>query len=448
MQIKLPEEVVFILHTLGKNGFEAFVVGGCVRDSLSGKEPHDWDITTSALPEEVKRCFERTIDTGIRHGTVTVRVNHQSFEVTTYRVDGEYENNRKPKQVSFTDDITLDLSRRDFTVNAMAYHPVCGLVDPFGGEEDIRRKIIRCVGDPQQRFEEDALRMLRAVRFSAQTGFSIEENTLHAIHRKHTLIANISIERIREELNKILLSDDVMKLKILYDTGILRDILPELCDCFETEQHIKYHIYDVGTHSLHVTQNVPKKLYLRWAALLHDLGKPAKKTTDEDGVDHFKGHGEVSVQLAADICRRFKMDNRSTDKILRLIKYHDREIINRKKTVKRAVLDVGEDIYLDLLDLKRGDAKGQNLVWSAPRLGHYDELERIYYECKAEQEAFSLRDLAVSGNDIKNMGFQGKEIGLILSHLLLYILDNPEDNRLDTIHEIIEKNKKEWLEMP
>lgn len=441
----IPKDVTTIINTFYQHGFSAYMVGGCVRDLLAGITPSDWDITTSAKPEQIKALFEKTVDTGIRHGTVTVLIGNTPYEVTTYRIDGAYENNRKPLSVEFTDNIIQDLARRDFTINAMAYNEQNGLVDPFGGQDDMRAQIICCVGEPDVRFTEDALRMLRAVRFHAKTGFAVDLTVLDSICKNAHLIKNISLERIRDELNKILLSNRIMSIRMLYDTGLLKYFLPELCTCFETEQHIKYHLYDVGTHTLHVTQNVPADLVLRYSALLHDVGKPAKKTTDQDGVDHFKGHGEVSVTLSRVILRRLRLDNKSIDKILRLIKYHDREIVATKKAVKRCVFDVGEDIFLQLLDLKRGDALGQNLVYTKQRLGHYDELERIYYESKADNEAFCIKDLAVDGNDLKKLGLSGKQVGNVLNHLLSHVLERPADNEKELLLKIVEKNQNLWL---
>ena len=445
MKITLPGAVKKIIETCHKAGFSAYAVGGCVRDSLLSRTPGDWDITTSALPEEIKKLFPKTIDTGIKHGTVTVRMDSESFEVTTYRIDGEYKDSRHPESVTFTDKIEEDLARRDFTINAMAYNDVAGLIDPFGGMEDLKAGVIRCVGDPIKRFSEDALRMLRAVRFSAQLGFRILPETLDAMQVLAETVSAVSAERIREEIVKTALCDCEKAFRILCATGILDVILPELSKCFNVEQNIKYHLYDVGTHTMIVTKNVPAKTHLRMAALFHDLGKPEKRTTEPDGINHFKGHAEVSVRLSEDIMKRLKFDNKTTDKVLRLVKYHDREIVLTKKAVKRAVLDVGDDIFLDLLDLKRGDCLGQNPMHTRHRLALYDEIEKIYNECKADNEAFSLRDLAVGGRDIAALGFVGKEIGELLNALLNHVLEFPEDNQKEKLIKILEKNQKLWL---
>lgn len=442
MKISIPENANFILDTLEKSGYKAYVVGGCVRDSLLGIFPEDWDITTSAEPCEVKALFPKTFDTGLKHGTVSVLVDNEIFEVTTFRCDGEYKDNRRPEQVTFTKFLEEDLSRRDFTVNAMAYSPKDGLIDPFGGMDDLQNKIIRCVGKADKRYQEDALRMLRAVRFAAQKDFSIEEDTCHAIRRNASLVQNLSVERVISEFTKILLSDHLERIETLYDVGLLAYMMPELCRCFETTQNIKWHIYDVGRHSLHATKHMDKKPYLRYSALMHDWGKPLTKGTNPDGSDSFRNHAKESVRLAEDFMERYKFSNNDKDKILRLIKHHDREIIPEKKYVKRAVNAVGEDIFLDLLNLKRADAKSQNFALTEPRLAIYDELEFLYNTCKDNNEVFSLKNLAVNGNDVVAFGYRGKEIGEVLNSLLNYVIDHPEENKKEILLKKL-KTKKE-----
>ena len=431
--IKLPEKVKIIIDELEKNGHEAFVVGGCVRDSLLGKTPDDWDITTSALPENVMEIFKKTVPTGIKHGTVTVLACGEPFEVTTFRCDGIYLDGRHPESVTFSREIDDDLSRRDFTVNALAYSEKTGLIDLFGGVVDLKNKVIKCVGEPSVRFSEDALRMMRAVRFSAQHGFRIEEKTLLAIKEKAHLIKKVSPERIKAELDKIMLSSSPEKIKLLYETNLLDYILPELSACFSCVQNIKYHIFDVGNHTLEVLKNTPPILHLRYSALFHDLGKPDKKTTDEAGVDHFKGHAEISVIKAESIMKRLKFDNLTKDKVLRLITHHDRQILVGRKYVKRAVSFVGDDIFSDLMLLKIADAKGQNPKWVKVRFGIYDEIIKIYKEIKENNEPFSLKNLKINGNDLKERGFSGKEIGELLNKALLYVIDNPEENEKEKI---------------
>ena len=439
MQMTLPQEVQYILQTLHNMQYPTYVVGGCVRDVLRGKTPKDWDITTAAPPEVVMAAFSKTIPTGIRHGTVTVVLAGGQYEVTTFRVDGAYENHRSPQSIVFTQDVTEDLSRRDFTMNAIAYHPETGLIDPLGGQEDIKKGIIRCVGDPVVRFDEDALRMLRAVRFSAQTGFPLQKDILQAMKQLAGLMSKISGERIRDELLKTLLSDRPETVIILQETGILAVILPELDRCFSVLQNIKYHVYDVGRPSIEVMRHTPNNAVLRLAGLFHDLGKPDKKTTDEAGVDHFKGHDAQSVLLADGVLGRLRFDNRTKDDVLRLIRHHDRRIEPTKKSVRRAASAIGADLFLDLLALQRADMRGQNPALLEERLAYLDTIESLWKEIVADGEALSVADLAIGGNDLLQLGYQGKQIGRALSAALEYILDHPEANTRPILLEWIQK---------
>ena len=309
MQIAIP--VLQVLSTLTNAGFEAFVVGGCVRDSLMGRTPHDWDVTTNASPDDMIRIFQHfsVIPTGLAHGTVTVIADGLPVEVTTYRVDGDYTDHRHPNEVHFTTSLQEDLARRDFTVNAMAYHPEHGLVDLFGGMEDINRKIIRCVGDPVERFTEDALRMLRAVRFSAQLGFTVEENTKAALARMSGNLEHVSAERIQTELVKLLVSDHPDYLRTAWETGLTREFLPEFDACMETAQNTPHHCCNVGEHILKSLTEIENDRLLRITMLLHDIAKPVVKKTDENGRDHFKTHGPAGEKLAGKILRRLKFDN-------------------------------------------------------------------------------------------------------------------------------------------
>lgn len=419
-----------IIETLEQAGYSAYCVGGCVRDGLMGRTPNDWDIATSALPAQMQPLFEKTVATGVEHGTITVLLHGSAYEVTAYRIDGEYCDHRHPEEVTFVENISGDLARRDFTVNAMAYHPKKGLLDLFGGQQDIQNHVLRCVGEPERRFTEDALRMLRAVRFAAQLGFSIHADTMRAIDSCGTLIGHVSAERIRDELVKLLLSNDSAGgLHLLEQSGLMAHILPELHACVGVEQHIKYHRFDVFEHTCEVVRNTPPDLSLRMAALLHDIGKPAAKTTDADGIDHFRGHADISAQLTEQILARLKFDNHTKDCVARLVKHHDREILPDKRAVKRAALKVGEDIFLPLLALKRADCLGQNLTHTAYRLNIYNEIERMYWQSKREHEAFGLRDLAVNGNDMKELGLTGSAIGDMLQTLLQHVIDHPAENK-------------------
>ena len=323
IKIQIPDSVQFIIQTIEEAGFEAYAVGGCVRDSILGRMPNDWDITTSAKPEEVKKLFRHTVDTGIQHGTVTVLVKKECYEVTTYRIDGEYEDGRHPKQVNFTSLLSEDLRRRDFTINAMAYNEKSGLVDLFGGQDDLEKGIIRCVGDARERFTEDALRIMRAVRFSAQLGYEIEEKTAEAIKELAPTLARISVERIQVELVKLLVSNHPEYVLKLYEMGLTKVFLPEFDSMMETPQDNPHHIYSVGMHTIKAMQLVSNDKLLRLAMLLHDTGKATTRSTDEKGIDHFHGHPVESSIIAKKVLKRLRFDNETIDRVSLLVLYHD-----------------------------------------------------------------------------------------------------------------------------
>ena len=345
MQIILPKNVNKIIHVLEEHGFQAYAVGGCIRDSLLGRTPHDWDITTSALPEQVKALFKKTVDTGIQHGTVTILLDGEGYEVTTYRLDGEYEDSRHPKEVTFTSLLSEDLKRRDFTVNAMAYNEKDGLVDLFGGQKDMEEKVIRCVGDPLERFTEDALRILRAVRFAAQLGFSIEERTREAIGILAGNLEHISAERIQAELVKLAVSPHPEEFYTACETGITRVILPEFDEAMETPQNNPHHCYNVGRHMIESMRQIEPDKVLRLTMLFHDIGKPVVRSTGEDGVDHFFGHADVSAQMACDILKRLKFDNETLNTVEKLITYHDFRPHPNERSVRRFLNKVGKDLF-------------------------------------------------------------------------------------------------------
>lgn len=441
MQLTVPAKVEKILNTLEEAGFEAYAVGGCVRDSLLGRMPDDWDITTSARPEQVKALFRRTVDTGLKHGTVTVMIDKEGFEVTTYRVDGEYEDGRHPKEVLFTASLEEDLKRRDFTINAMAYNPKTGLVDLFGGIEDIERKIIRCVGEAMERFTEDALRILRAVRFSAQLGFVIEEGTREAIQALAPNLRHVSAERIQTELLKLLVSPHPDYLRVAYETGVTKEFLPEWDVCMVTEQNTPHHCWNVGEHTLQSLVNVRADKVLRLTMLLHDMGKPQVKKTDENGRDHFKTHGAASEKMAGAIMRRLKLDNDTIKKVCRLIKWHDYRPLPEPSQVRRAVHLVGEDIFPLFLEVQRADMMAQSEYKREQKENRLDGVEQIYHEIITRGECVSLKTLAVTGRDLIEAGFRpGKEIGEILDYLLDRVLERPEDNEKETLLEAA----REW----
>jgi len=442
----IPDEVVNIINVLSRHGYEAYIVGGCVRDTIMGRLPSDWDIATSATPEQVKSLFYKTVDTGIKHGTVTVVTNGENYEVTTYRLDGEYLDNRHPESVHFTSSIEEDLGRRDFTVNAIALSPSGKIVDPYRGLDDIKAKTIRAVGDPDRRFGEDALRMLRAVRFSAQLGFQVESNTLESIRRNCALIKNISNERIRDELTKILLSDNPMTFDLLMDTGLLSHVMPEFEACFLTAQNNPYHVYNVGEHTLYSVAYIEKNNILRWTMLLHDIGKPAVKTTDEKGIDHFYNHVQKSMEIAASILKRLKFDNKSSEKILKLVKYHDIDINPEPKAVRKAVSKIGAELFPDLLKVIEADKSAQNPKFFEKRLKALKRIKEIFDEIEANGQCTSIRELALSGHDLISLGFkQGKGIKKALDLLLEKVIENPELNEREKLIKIAQSIKNSTL---
>lgn len=439
MRINIPEKAKYIIDTIQAAGYEAYVVGGCVRDSILGREPEDWDITTSAKPEQVKELFRRTIDTGIQHGTVTVMLDKDGFEVTTYRIDGKYEDGRHPKEVTFTPCLTEDLRRRDFTINAMAYNDEAGLVDIFGGLEDMESKIIRCVGSAEDRFGEDALRIMRAIRFSAQLGYAIEEKTGKAIAELAPSLKQISAERIQVELIKLLTSDHPDFLRIAYEAGVTKVILPEFDVAMETPQVHPHHQYNVGEHTLHALLNVAPGKNLRLAILFHDIGKPATLTWDEkDGTTHFYGHPAVSEVMAKEIMRRLKFDNDTIYKVARLVRYHDYGNGEEPtlKMVRRAVNKMGEDIFDELLQVKKADVLAQSMYMREEKLESIQRWRELYREIVERNQCVSLKTLAITGSDLIAAGRKpGRELGELLNKLLELVLEHPEYNTKDKLLE-------------
>ena len=436
MEYALDPGALALLGDLERAGYRAYLVGGCVRDLLRGERPHDWDICTSARPEEVLALFsgETVVPTGLRHGTVTVRLEHRPYEVTTFRVDGTYSDGRRPDAVRFTADLKEDLARRDFTINAMAYHPDRGLVDLFHGMDDIRNKVIRCVGSPLERFQEDALRILRAVRFSAQLGFAVEKETEDGIRALAPNLKCVSAERIQTELVKLLVSSHPDYLRTAYETGVTRQFLPEFDVCMGTEQNTPHHCWTVGEHILHSLAGVRADKVLRLTMLLHDIGKPAVKTTDEKGRDHFKTHGAQSEKMAKIILRRLKFDNDTTEKVCRLIRWHDARPLPEMKQVRRAVNRIGEDIFPLYLEVQRADMLAQSGYKRAEKEARLDGVTLCYRKILEENQCISLKELAVKGKDLIEAGYRpGPEIGEKLNFLLEHVLECPEDNRKEIL---------------
>lgn len=434
MKIILPEKVNFIINRLKENGYEAYAVGGCVRDSVLRRIPDDWDITTSATPNETKALFPRTFDTGIEHGTITVLVEKESFEVTTYRVDGEYEDSRHPKEVVFTRSLREDLLRRDFTINAMAYNEEEGLVDIFGGMKDLEQKMIRCVGNAQERFGEDALRILRAVRFAAQLGFEIEPDTMEGIRKLAPTLANISAERIQVELIKMLVSPNPGLLKLAYELGITKIILPEFDEMMHTEQETPHHMYSVGVHTLKAIEQGRADKVLRFTMLLHDVAKPQMKTVDASGVAHFKMHDIKGAETAKKILKRLKFDNDTLGKVTKLIQYHDYRMPAQPKNVRKAICKIGEELFPYYLEVRKADTMAQSDYMREEKLQNIVQIERCYQEVLAKKECVSLKTLAITGSDLIADGMQpGKQIGAVLQALLELVLEYPEYNEKEAL---------------
>lgn len=444
MNIQVPKHANYIIKTLQHYGYEAYVVGGCVRDAILGKEPADWDITTSAKPLQIKSIFQKTVDTGLKHGTVTVLMEKEPFEVTTYRIDGEYEDHRRPNEVTFTTNLREDLMRRDFTINAMAYNEKDGLVDLFGGMEDLQKKVIRCVGNPDDRFDEDALRMLRAVRFAAQLGFEIEAPTMDAIRRKYGFLKDISAERIQVELTKLLVSDHPEKLKIAYELGMTSIFLPEFDAMMKTPQDNPHHKYNVGDHTIEAVKRVDADKVQRLAALLHDVGKPDTRSTDAEGIDHFYGHYEKSGEKSEEILRRLKYDNQTIKSVRHLIEWHDfrwdDESYAGMAKVRRMVSKVGIDYFEPLLKLQRADIQAQSSYLQDKKLKTLDEVWEIYREVKENHDCLTVKDLNIDGITLIRNGIPaGKQMGVILDRLLDMVIEEPKLNQREILLELAKK---------
>ena len=445
IRIAIPGKAQYIIDTLTSAGYEAYVVGGCVRDSIMGREPQDWDITTSAKPEQVKALFPRTVDTGLQHGTVTVMRDKEGFEVTTYRIDGKYADSRHPREVIFPPDLEEDLKRRDFTINSMAYNERSGLVDLFGGMEDIRRKIVRCVGDPLERFGEDALRILRAIRFSAQLGYDIDDKTKEGIRKLAPSLQKISAERIQTELVKLITSAHPDSLRTAYELGVTKVFFPEFDVAMETEQNHPHHMYTVGEHTLHSLNYVKPDKKLRLAMLLHDIGKPVALERDEDGVTHFHGHPAAGEKIAEDFLRRLRFDNDTICDVCKLVLYHDygNSLEPDMRIVRRAVCQIGEEAFPALFEIKRADVMAQSEYLRQEKLELIDRWEKLYGQVQEQHQCISLKDLAVNGSDLIKAGWKpGKELGVVLQKLLDKVLEEPGNNTTEILLAEAEKYKE------
>lgn len=435
MTMDMPKNVDTAINLLQSAGFEAYAVGGCVRDSLLGKTPNDWDITTSAKPEDMKSVFAdfHCIDTGIKHGTVTVVIDGEPLEITTFRLDGEYEDNRHPKSVTFTSNLGADLGRRDFTVNAMAYSKMTGTVDLFGGQNDLKNKIIRCVGDPDRRFNEDALRILRALRFASALDFEIEEKTAQSLLKNCALLGNISEERIAKELLKLVCGKGAKR--ILTDFApVLFEILPELQPMYKNSHDNPHHCYDIYEHTLIAVESIDPEPTLRFAMLLHDCGKPAVKKFDENGVAHFYGHQRISAEISAQILARLKVSNKFRDEILFLVSNHDRwELYENTEKMPRYLSKFGLDGVLKLLKVMRADVLAQSPEYRY-RLDQIADAEETAKNLAAQKPCLSLSELQINGRTLMDIGIpQGRKLGAVLAQLLDEVIDGVTKNTQEAL---------------
>ncbi len=426
---KLPAGAEFVLERLNQRGYQAYAVGGCVRDTLLGRAPKDWDVCTNALPHEMQQVFAdcHVIETGLKHGTLTVMYDHEPFEVTTFRVDGEYTDHRHPDEVVFVSDVREDLSRRDFTVNAMAWNPSTGLVDAFGGREDLQKRLIRCVGDPRERFDVDALRIMRALRFASVYGFDIAPETDAAIREMKAALRDVAAERIRVELAKLLCGEGAGRILRAY-RDVIFAIMPQLAPMDGFDQRTHWHRYDVWEHTVRAVENVPPTETLRLTMLLHDAGKPGCFTLDEKGQGHMYDHQNLSVEIAAEALAVLKVDNATRDRVLTLVKHHTYRFKPDRKAMLRLLSRFGEEVARQLLLIKRADESAKGTREQSDIDGQIHELETVLNEVLAEQLCFSLKDMAVNGRDMLALGCRGKAVGECLEYLLSRLLEESLQN--------------------
>ncbi len=432
-EIYIPEKVKYLLDTLESAGHEAYIVGGCVRDRILGKVPNDYDITTSAKPNEVTEVFSShtVIPTGEKHGTVTVLIENEPYEITTYRTEGAYSDKRRPDSVSFSTSIDDDLSRRDLTVNAIAYSPTHGFRDPFNGIGDIQKKTIRAVGDPEKRFDEDALRILRAVRFSSTLGFEIEEATERALYAKKSGFGAISAERIYIEIKKLLCGDGTGKVLLKY-VGIIGEVIPELLPMEGFDQHNKYHCYDVLTHTAKVVDGVPAIEHLRLAALFHDVGKPACFFEDEFG-GHFHGHEKLGAEMTHDVMCRLKSDKATREKVTDLVLHHGLVLQKDEAFIKRCLNRFGKETFRDLITLSISDNSALSEL-CADRPKNIRDIAEMTEKIIENQPCLSLSELSLKGGDLIALGVPaGPRVGEILKHLLSLVINGDCENSRDSL---------------
>ena len=430
------------LSALKKSGYSAFLVGGSVRDRLMGRPVHDIDIATNALPQETARVFKKhaVIPTGLAHGTVTVLIENTPVEITTFRTESAYSDNRHPDFVSFSKNISDDLSRRDFTMNAIAEDENGALFDPFGGKEDIEKRLIRCVGNAETRFKEDALRILRALRFSAVLSFSIEEETSRAIRSCKKLLNKLSPERIASELSLLLCSDGAADVLLRYPE-VFAEIIPCLKAMQGFAQHNEHHCFDVWEHTVNVVRNVRPALHLRLAALFHDCAKPLVFSLDESGTGHFYSHAPRGAAIAEKELKRLRFDNETTQKVVKLVKIHDSPLECSEVSVKKKLNRLGEETFFDLIRLQRADNLAQSEKFRF-RQKNFDYLEETAKKILEQNECFSLKKLAVNGNDMLSLGLCGKEIGAMLDFLVEQVIEGKTANEKPLLLEAAKREKE------
>lgn len=433
--IEIPAHALTVVERLERYGYEAYVVGGCVRDSLMGRIPKDWDVCTNALPEEVLRVFKRfhVIKTGLQHGTVTVMVDKQPVEVTTFRIDGAYTDNRHPDSVNFVSRVEEDLARRDFTINAMAYSPARGLVDAFDGQADLKAGIIRCVGEPDARFNEDGLRILRALRFAARYNFGIETETAFSIHRNRHLLENVSVERIFTELKGILIGEGVLGMMQAFP-DVFAIIIPELAPTIGFEQHNPHHCYDVWTHTAHAVQAAPAEEVIRLALLLHDIAKPTTFTRGEDARGHFYGHGSKGAEMARGILRHLKSDTATLDRVVTLVREHDNTLPTTAPGMRRTIGRLGLDTLHQLMAVKQADMDAQSTHERPQKQATLREARLLLEDVLEGTPAYSVGDLALAGRDLIALGLKpGPAMGSILKTLLSEVQDEILSNTREAL---------------
>lgn len=429
--LNLPRGAAFVLERLKESGHEAYVVGGCVRDALLGREPKDWDVCTGALPEEMQRIFAdcHVIETGLKHGTLTVMYDHEPYEVTTFRMDGEYTDHRHPDEVIFVEDVVEDLARRDFTVNAMAWRPETGLVDAFGGRQDLQDGIIRCVGDAVRRFDEDALRIMRALRFAAVYGFSIEEKTAQAIHDMKDTLRNVAAERIRAELAKLLCGEGAGRILREY-RDVIFTIIPQLKATEGFNQHTPHHAFDVWEHTVQAVEHVPPVEVMRLTMLLHDVAKPVVFFIDEKGVGHSWGHRKEGERIAREVLAALKVDNATMERVALLVRNHYLELLEVQPVrlaMRRVLAQFGHEAAFQLLAVHRADDLSKGILPDATVNEKYDRLTAALESVAAENPCVTLKDMAVNGRDLMSEGIaKGKQLG----ETLQWLLDGVVDERL------------------